>query len=183
MKKIIGLTIYKYFPRIWYHLAYIRAAKQIGDKAKHRKGLFEKLISESKNKKCLQIGVRDKKYSPHWVSVDLYDYSDYIDHNYDIHNPNFKNEKFDIVVCNAILEHVKDPVSAIKELNRVLKKGGLIWVEVPFNQPFHPSPNDYWRVTLPGLQLWMKDFKQISAGFSKINKSSIYNSVFFYGKK
>jgi len=183
MKKKIGFILRKYFPKLWYFIAYYRMAQKMGDKSDQREKLFKELISESENKNCLQIGVRDAKYAPHWVSVDLYDRSDYIDYNYDIHNLKFENEKFDIVVCIAILEHVEYPIKAIEGLCRVLKKGGLIWVEVPFNQPYHPSPNDYWRVTLPGMRIWMKDFFEISAGFFRINKSSIYNGIFFYGRK
>lgn len=155
----------------------------MGDKMKQRNHLFKELITKGQNKKCLQIGVRDRKYAPHWISVDLYDYSDYIDYNYDIHDLKFKDEEFDIVVCNAVLEHVENPIKAIKELHRVLKKDGLMWVEVPLNQPYHPSPNDYWRVTWSGMKIWMKDFTEIAGGHCRSYKSSIYNIIFFFGQK
>jgi predicted SAM-dependent methyltransferase len=153
------------------------------DRARLRNESFGKLVAESNNKDCLQIGVRKARHAPNWISVDLYDRSDYIDYNYDIHDLKFEDEKFDVVVCNAILEHVENPARAIGELHRVLRKGGVIWVEVPFNQPYHPSPDDYWRVSLEGMRIWMKDFTEISAGFFRINKSRIYNGIFFFGRK
>ncbi|MDG6997815.1 MAG: class I SAM-dependent methyltransferase, partial [Nitrososphaerota archaeon] len=134
-------------------------------------------------KDCLQIGARGKRFSPAFVSVDLYDKSPIIDFNYDIYDLKFDNNKFDIVVCNAILEHLEYPNKAILELQRVLKSGGLIWIEVPFNQPYHPSPSDYFRVTPVGLRVWMKDFEEIESGFFKISRSEIYTRIFFYGRK
>lgn len=49
----------------------------------------------------------------------------------------FKNGQFDSVLCIAVLEHVFDPIFLIKEINRVLKKGGALVVEVP-NLAFLP---------------------------------------------
>jgi SAM-dependent methyltransferase len=175
--------IHRFFPRLWYFLLYRRAVKNVGDKRGERESLFKELIDSSRDKDCLQIGVRNKKYAPHWVSVDLYDEADYIDYRYDIQNLEFEKEKFDVVVCNAILEHVEDPRKAIKELHRVTKRGGVIWVEVPFNQPYHPSPNDYWRVSPRGVRIWMSEFTELSSGLFTIDGSSIYNGVYFYGKK
>ncbi|MFH1505974.1 MAG: methyltransferase domain-containing protein [archaeon] len=43
----------------------------------------------------------------------------------------FKDKKFDAVVCVDVLEHVDSPKKAIKELNRVLKKGGQLILTVP----------------------------------------------------
>ncbi len=168
-----------YFPIIRYY----RAAKKLGDKARRRKELMRELIAESMGKECLQIGVRKAKLAPHWISVDLYDDSDYIDYNYDVQDLKFEDDKFDIVVCNAVLEHIEDPIKTIGELRRVLKKGGLIWVQVPFNQQYHGSPDDYWRVTPDGIRIWMKDFTEIESGFYRLRRSAIYTSVFFYGRK
>lgn len=179
----MGRFVHRHTPRLFYHLAYYRAARRLGDRSRARERLFRELVAGSEGKPCLQIGVRDQKYAPHWVSVDLYDHSDYIDYNYDIHALEFEDGTFDVVVCNAVLEHVEDPLRAISELRRVLRKGGRIWVEVPFNQPYHPSPNDYWRVTPDGMRLWMKDFTEISSGLFRIDKSAVYNGVYFYGEQ
>lgn len=43
----------------------------------------------------------------------------------------FKSNFFDAVTCIAVLEHIFDPYFGIKEINRVLKKGGHIILEVP----------------------------------------------------
>jgi SAM-dependent methyltransferase len=64
----------------------------------------------------------------------------------------FKDEIFDAVTLQSVLEHVEDPWRVMKESCRVLKKGGLLWVEVPFIYPVHDE-NDYWRWTRKGLDL------------------------------
>jgi SAM-dependent methyltransferase len=155
----------------------------MGDKSAERAKLFRELIEQGHTKQCLQIGVRDRKYDSHWISVDRFDQSPLIDFHYDIQEMKFEDETFDIIVCNAILEHVENPQQAIAELYRVLKKEGRIWIEVPFNQPYHPSPNDYWRVTPEGIKIWMRDFNELDSGFFKIHGSALYNGIFYYGCK
>ncbi len=68
----------------------------------------------------------------------------------DIHKLPFKNESFDSCICNAVLEHVKDPEIVLSECNRVLKQGGVLWVSVPFLQHIHEE-YDFRRFTGQGL--------------------------------
>ena len=63
----------------------------------------------------------------------------------------------------------------------MLKIGGRIWVEVPFLFPHHPAPEDYWRVILSGLRIWMREFTEIDAGFFRIAGSRLHVGVFFHG--
>lgn len=49
----------------------------------------------------------------------------------DGNNIPFENEKFDIVIALDILEHVDDDSLVLKEMNRVLKKGGKLIISVP----------------------------------------------------
>jgi methionine biosynthesis protein MetW len=43
----------------------------------------------------------------------------------------FPDDYFDTVVLLAVLEHIFDPYSVIKEINRVLRPGGLLIIDVP----------------------------------------------------
>ncbi|MEA2338063.1 MAG: hypothetical protein QOE82_2070 [Thermoanaerobaculia bacterium] len=63
----------------------------------------------------------------------------------------FADESFDSVLCNAVLEHVRDAELAIRELTRVVRKGGHLVVAVPFLQPYHACPGDFRRYTADGL--------------------------------
>lgn len=69
----------------------------------------------------------------------------------DAHLLPFKNNSFDCVICNAVLEHVSEPVRVITEICRILKPNGLLWLSVPFLQHIHADPYDYQRFTNYGL--------------------------------
>jgi len=43
----------------------------------------------------------------------------------------FKDNFFELITMIAVLEHVFDPVFAVKEIGRILKPGGIFIVEVP----------------------------------------------------
>ena len=53
----------------------------------------------------------------------------------DIHRIPFEENKFDVVLCNHVLEHVQDDILAMSEFNRVLKPGGWAILQVPFFAP------------------------------------------------
>jgi len=185
MRTSIRLYGKTFFSNIRYIDKYIRGAQHLGNRHQDRLRFFKEFLNccNNENRKYLQVGVRDSKIGKNWICVDLYDKSPLVDFNFDIRSLEFPDDMFDGIVCNAILEHVDDPARAIRELYRVLRPTGKIWVEVPLNQPYHPSPNDYWRVTPEGLRLWMRQFKEVSCGGFFINNSAIYTGVYFYGIK
>lgn len=39
--------------------------------------------------------------------------------------------KFDLVIFNSVLEHIRDISESLKTMRNLLKPGGLIWIEVP----------------------------------------------------
>ena len=63
----------------------------------------------------------------------------------------FVDNAFDAVISVAVLEHVRDPFTAAREITRVLKPGGKLFCCVPFLQPFHGYPNHYYNMTHVGL--------------------------------
>jgi len=42
-----------------------------------------------------------------------------------------EDDSFDVVMCSQVIEHLKDPLLAIKEMYRVLKKGGAAVISTP----------------------------------------------------
>ena len=173
-------------PLIFYLIQYRRAIGEMGNCAQEANRLFELFISDSEEGKCLQIGVKDnvgKKYGDNWVSVDKYDKRGFIDYHYDIHNLGFPDSCFDAVACISVLEHVSNPQEAIKELHRVLKPGGKIWVQLPFHFPYHEAPKDYWRASPDGLRVWMDEFDEISCGSFLWTRTSLVTTTYYYGVK
>lgn len=51
-----------------------------------------------------------------------------------------ENASFDAVMCIEVLEHVPDPVSALKEITRVLKPDGYLLITAPFASLTHFAP-------------------------------------------
>lgn len=52
------------------------------------------------------------------------------------------NDKFDIVLCNNLLEHVNDIKRVSEKIMQLVKKGGYLLVSVPFLFPLHYDPID-----------------------------------------
>lgn len=50
-----------------------------------------------------------------------------------------------------VLEHIPDPDRCLSELNRTLKHGGSLTIQVPFIYPVHDAPLDFHRWTRFGL--------------------------------
>lgn len=51
----------------------------------------------------------------------------------DAYNLPFPDDSMDAVICSEVLEHLHDYIPALKEMRRVLKKGGVLAVSVPHN--------------------------------------------------
>jgi len=47
----------------------------------------------------------------------------------DAHNLNIPDRSFDVVYCRYLLEHVKSPEVVLKEIQRILKSGGKIFLQ------------------------------------------------------
>jgi len=54
------------------------------------------------------------------------------DFQYDIKDLRIENDKYDLIICYHILEHIDDDKKAMQELYRVLKKSGTCIIQTPF---------------------------------------------------
>ncbi|AYQ30773.1 methyltransferase domain-containing protein [Runella sp. SP2] len=68
---------------------------------------------------------------PGWINMDIaqLDGVDVI-HDINLLPLPFENESIDEILCQDILEHIEYP-PVLKELHRILKKGGIITIRVP----------------------------------------------------
>lgn len=57
------------------------------------------------------------------------------------------DNSYSAALCCEVLEHVFDPKAVLKEMRRIVKPGGFIYVVVPFMYPVHADPDDYGRYT------------------------------------
>ena len=187
MAKSAYHSLLKISPTLYFNIKYSLAAKRLCDKKSDRKP-FEEFLENcaDQDKKCMQIGVKEymgAKFGPNWVSVDKYDTRPFIDYHYDVQDLKFEDATFDAVACISILEHIPYPQKAISEFYRVLKPGGKIWIQLPFQYPYHEAPKDYWRVSPDGLRVWMSDFKEITCGNFQWTRSSLASSSYYYVMK
>ncbi|MDP9191591.1 MAG: methyltransferase domain-containing protein [Acidobacteriota bacterium] len=52
--------------------------------------------------------------------------------------------------CEAVLEHLEFPDTAVAEMFRVLQPGGVVFAATPFLQPYHAYPDHFQNFTLSG---------------------------------
>lgn len=66
--------------------------------------------------------------------------------------PGIADGSYDCVFCSGVLEHVDRFQAGLDEMTRILKAGGILLLGVPFGQPLHLVPQDYWRFTEYGIR-------------------------------
>ena len=72
----------------------------------------------------------------------------------DVHALNLPEGRFDIVHAHQVLQHVRDPVQALREMRRVCKLGGVVAARDADYAGF------VWYPRLPELDQWMRWYQQ-----------------------
>lgn len=116
----------------------------------------------------LDAGGGSRKISlPNYVNVDIQKNKGMTNIVCDLHFLPLKDNSFDLVINEAVLEHVKKPWVVVNELQRVLRSSGYLYVKVAFMQPVHNYPTHYFNMTKEGLlSLFsdMTDFRILKSG-------------------
>lgn len=81
------------------------------------------------------------------------------DMHFDLHDIPLEDNRFDVVFCNHVMEHVEDPIRCMQELLRVMKPGGWAIMQVPqdwsreetYEDPSITSPEEREK------HFWQKD--------------------------
>ena len=103
----------------------------------------------------------------------------------DVHALDFPDDSFDVVHAHQLLQHVGDPVQALREMRRVCKPGGIVAARDGDYGAF------FWYPDMPALADWQRVYLQVArsnggepnagrilhawaraAGFEQIEKSS-----------
>ena len=69
----------------------------------------------------------------------------------------------DTIVCLSVLEHLCEPQTLLNEAFRIMKPGGAIILQVPWQWWIHEAPYDFFRYTPYGLKYMFE-----KAGFGNI---------------
>jgi O-antigen biosynthesis protein len=70
--------------------------------------------------------------------------------------PELHDESFEVIVSGQAFEHIEYPWLIIEEMNRVLKKNGLVCIVAPSRGPEHKYPVDCWRYYPDGFRALAK---------------------------
>ena len=120
---------------------------------------FDKLLHETAvNGLVLDCGSGDRNHpDPRVVS---FEYSRFQGPDVfgDGHRLPFKENSFDLVLSQAVFEHIANPFVAANEILRVLKPGGRVYVESAFIQPLHAVPYHFFNTTAWGLERLFSEF-------------------------
>ena len=94
----------------------------------------------------------------------------------------FRDGTFQRVECDAVLEHVRHPEQAMREIRRVLAPGGYLHLVTPFCHPFHEYPKDYRRFTLDGLKELADGLQPVAEGWRTGPTATLLVFVIEYAK-
>jgi ubiquinone/menaquinone biosynthesis C-methylase UbiE len=75
----------------------------------------------------------------------------------DVYTLPFADGTFDVAHAHQVLQHLSDPVAALKEMGRVLRPGGIVAVRDGDHGGFIWAPSD------PVLDRWMELYHQVTA--------------------
>ena len=84
----------------------------------------------------------------------------------------FGENRFDAVVSCSVFEHVQYPWVAVVALCRVLKRGGLVFVQTHQAFPLHAYPFDYWRFSTEALKTLFSE----QVGFKVIGAEDVFRA-------
>lgn len=110
--------------------------------------------------RVLDAGAGDCPYK-HYFGHTKYETADFckvdkpygtIDYVCDLTCVPVEDKRYDLVLLTQVLEHIPEPMNVLKEMHRILKPGGCLWLSAPLFYEEHETPNDYYRYTQFGLK-------------------------------
>jgi len=86
---------------------------------------------------------------------------------------------FDAILCTEVLEHVPEPIGAIREMARLLRPGGRIFLTAPLGSWLHQEPYHFYGGYTP---YWYKKFL-VEAGFEAPTVEPNMGFFSFFGQE
>ena len=142
--------------------------------SKYQEFVDNKMKELSKEKIILDVGGGERFQK--WLAPyrELFSECDYKTMDYDkttnadikgdVHAIPLEDGSIDAIICSSVLEHIENPVQAVIEMSRILRKGGKLFVYIPSIYPYHArkgSYPDYWRFFDDTVSILFKDFDSI----------------------
>jgi len=111
------------------------------DRERHLLMFFDKLSlwDNFKDKKILHFAPEkplvqriEKLLPSEYIKCDLFPRENW--RKIDITKIEFKDNYFDILICNHVIEHVTDYAASLKEISRVIKRNGIAILQTPYSE-------------------------------------------------
>lgn len=104
------------------------------------------------------------KYSAHDFAEELGTIGRYtkLDYISDVTAIPVPDASFDVILCTEVLEHVPEPILALKEFGRILTPGGKLLLSAPLGSRLHQEPFHFYGGYTPH---WYEHFL-VKSGFS-----------------
>jgi SAM-dependent methyltransferase len=84
-----------------------------------------------------------------------------VDRIEDLRSLSFADSEVGTALCLDTLEHCADPLTACRELHRVLRDDGVCVISSVMFFPIHGYPHDYWRFTPDGFRILLEPFEDV----------------------
>jgi len=95
---------------------------------------------------CQYIGIDYPETADHWYKTRPTVYSDATELP-------ISDKSADVALLLDVLEHLKEPDAALKEIHRILCKQGILIMQVPYLYPLHDEPRDFQRYSKYGFKV------------------------------
>lgn len=94
--------------------------------------ITQKILGRNLSGINIDLGCGDQGFTEYLKTIDIISYP-YDYPSFDIEKDHLKHddESVDFITMNAVIEHIKNPDNIFKEIRRVLKINGLIFVRTP----------------------------------------------------
>ncbi len=138
-------SFFKPYPRLYYALWHIFCPVLLSGR---RPASVRDLVPAGAT--IVNLGSGPRRIAPDFINVDVTPFPE-VDIVADAAHLPFKDGSVDAVVHESLFEHLPDPEAAAREINRVLKSGGIVYASIPFLTPYHASPDDFNRWTASGM--------------------------------
>ncbi len=109
---------------------------------------LERAVGESVGA-AVSIGGGPLRAHPRFLNLNLAPFPN-VDLVADAHVMPFETGTIGMLYCEAVLEHLERPDSAVSEMFRVLRPGGYVFAATPFLQAYHGYPDHFQNFTLAG---------------------------------